>query len=97
MAKRLYANKRHRPGVGELRTPLPVGYIHDDAGNVLTDPDAGIRAAIRDVFAAFAASGSAYGAVAGSPVAGSCCEPAVGQGPGSCVGSGSTTPGCSGS
>ena len=64
MAQRLQANKRAAAGRGELRTPLPVGYVHDDAGDVVIDPDAGVQAAIRDVFAAFAACGSAYGVVA---------------------------------
>jgi hypothetical protein len=64
MAQRLQANKRAAAGRGELRTPLPVGYIHDDAGDIVTDPDAEVQAAIRDVFAAFAACGSAYGVVA---------------------------------
>jgi DNA invertase Pin-like site-specific DNA recombinase len=64
MAQRLQANKRAAAGRGELRTPLPVGYVHDDAGDVVTDPDAGVQAAVRDVFAAFAACGSAYGVVA---------------------------------
>ena len=64
MAQRLQANKRAAAGRGELRTPLPVGLVHDDAGDVVIDPDAEVQAAIRDVFAAFTASGSAYGVVA---------------------------------
>src|SRR5712691_5874596 len=64
MAQRLQANKRAAAGRGELRTPLPAGLVHDDAGDVVIDPDAGVQAAIRDVFAAFAACGSAYGVVA---------------------------------
>ena len=64
MAQRLQANKRAAAERGELRTPLPVGYVHDDAGEVVIDPDAEVQAAIRDVFAAFAACGSAYGVVA---------------------------------
>src|SRR5438552_308198 len=48
---------------GELRTPLPVGYVHDDAGDIVIDPDAEVQAAVRDLFAAFAACGSAYGVV----------------------------------
>ena len=64
MAQRLHANKRAAAGRGELRTPLPVGLVHDDAGDIVIDPDAGVQAAIRDVFAAFAACGSAYGVVA---------------------------------
>src|ERR1035438_338400 len=64
MAQRLQANKRAAAERGELRTPLPVGYVHDDAGDVVIDPDAGVQAAIRDMFAALAACGSAYGVVA---------------------------------
>ena len=64
MAQRLQANKRAAAGRGELRTPLPVGYVHDDAGDIVIDPDAEVQAAVRDVFAAFAACGSAYGVVA---------------------------------
>ena len=64
MAQRLQANKRAAAERGELRTPLPVGLVHDDAGDIVIDPDAEVQAAIRDVFAAFAACGSAYGVVA---------------------------------
>ena len=61
MAQRLQANKRVAAQRGELRTPLPVGLVHDDAGEVVIDPDAEVQAAIRDVFAA---CGSAYAVVA---------------------------------
>src|SRR6266516_462279 len=64
MAQRLQANKRAAAERGELRTPLPVGLVHDDTGDVVIDPDAEVQAAIRDVFAAFTACGSAYGVVA---------------------------------
>src|SRR5215472_2863873 len=64
MAQRLQANKRAAAERGELRAPLPVGLVHDDAGDIVIDPDAEVQAAIRDVFAAFAACGSAYGVVA---------------------------------
>ena len=64
MAQRLQANKRAAAQRGELRTPLPVGLVHDDAGDIVIDPDAEVQAAIRDVFAAFTACGSAYGVVA---------------------------------
>ena len=63
MAQRLQANKRAAAERGELRTPLPVGLVHDDAGDIAVDPDAEVQAAVRDVFAAFAACGSAYGVV----------------------------------
>ena len=64
MAQRLHANKRAAAERGELRTPLPVGLVHDDAGDVVIDPDAEVQAAIADVFAAFTACGSAYGVAA---------------------------------
>ena len=32
MAQRLQAHKRAAAERGELRTPLPVGYVHGDAG-----------------------------------------------------------------
>src|SRR5437763_4007829 len=64
MAQRLHANKRAAAERGELRSPLPVGLVHDEAGDIVIDPDAGVQAAIRDVFAAFTACGSAYGVVA---------------------------------
>ncbi|HET6951421.1 MAG TPA: recombinase family protein, partial [Acidimicrobiales bacterium] len=64
MAGRLQAAKRAAAARGELRTPLPVGYLHDEAGEVVVDPDAEVQAAVADVFAAFAACGSAYGVVA---------------------------------
>jgi DNA invertase Pin-like site-specific DNA recombinase len=64
MAQRLQEAKRAAAARGELRTPLPVGYVHDAAGDVVIDPDAEVQAAIGDVFAAFTACGSAYGVVA---------------------------------
>jgi DNA invertase Pin-like site-specific DNA recombinase len=48
---------------GDLRLPLPAGLVHDDDGQVVKDPDEEIQAAITDMFAAFTATGSAYGVV----------------------------------
>lgn len=64
MAGRLQEAKRAAAARGELRTPLPVGYLHDEGGDVIIDPDAEVQAAVADVFTAFAACGSAYGVVA---------------------------------
>ncbi len=61
MAVRLQGAKRHAAERGELRLPLPVGYLYDDEGQVIFDPDQEVQAAIADVFAAFAQAGSAYG------------------------------------
>ncbi|WP_223838882.1 recombinase family protein [Saccharopolyspora pogona] len=64
MAQRLHAAKKAAAARGELRTPLPVGLVYDEAGDVVIDPDAEVQAAIRDLFAAFEQTGSAYGVVA---------------------------------
>ncbi|MGH3432610.1 MAG: recombinase family protein [Thermocrispum sp.] len=64
MAQRLHASKKAAAERGELRSPLPVGLVYDEAGEVVIDPDAEVQAAIRDLLAAFAACGSAYGVVA---------------------------------
>jgi DNA invertase Pin-like site-specific DNA recombinase len=61
MAQRLQASKRAAAARGELRTPLPVGYVHDALGGVVIAPDAEVQAAISDLFAAFAACGWVYG------------------------------------
>jgi hypothetical protein len=61
MAGRLQAAKLAAAERGELRAPLPVGLVYDDDGMVVTDPDAEVRAAVADIFACFAAAGSAYG------------------------------------
>ena len=59
----------------------------------MIDPDAGVQAAIRDVFAAFTACGSAYGVVAAFagrrfPLR------AYGGARGGCAGASSPTPAC---
>src|SRR5438034_2619280 len=64
MAGRLQEAKRAAASRGELRTPLPVGYLHDEIGEAVIDPDAEVQAAVAAVFTAFAACGSAYGVVA---------------------------------
>jgi DNA invertase Pin-like site-specific DNA recombinase len=65
LTSRLQESKRAAAARGELRVPLPVGFVYDDDGQVVIDPDAEVAAAISDVFAAFAQTGSAYG-VAGA-------------------------------
>jgi DNA invertase Pin-like site-specific DNA recombinase len=61
LTSRLQESKRAAARRGELRVPLPVGYVYDDEGGVVIDPDAEVAAAVADVFAAFAQAGSAYG------------------------------------
>lgn len=63
LAGRLQGAKRAAAARGELRVPLPVGFVHDDEGTTIIDPDEEVAAAIRDVFTAFTQTGSAYGVV----------------------------------
>ena len=65
LTSRMNEAKKAAARRGELRVPLPVGLVHDEDGNVVIDPDEEVAAAISDVFAAFTATGSAYG-VAGA-------------------------------
>jgi DNA invertase Pin-like site-specific DNA recombinase len=70
LAGRLQGAKRAAAERGELRTPLPVGYLHDEDGDVIVDPDEEVSAAIAAVFATFTQVGSAYavvGALTGRP------------------------------
>lgn len=63
ITSRLQGAKRAAAERGELRFPLPVGYVHDEEGETIIDPDEEVQAAIRDLFRAFAQTGSAYGVV----------------------------------
>lgn len=48
---------------GELALPLPVGLIYDPTGQVVLDPDTGVRRALAHLFTTFAATGSARAVV----------------------------------
>ena len=48
---------------GELALALPIGLVHDHHGQVVPDPDAGIRHAVQLLFGTFTATGSAFGVV----------------------------------
>lgn len=63
LAGRLQESKRAAARRGELRFPLPVGYVYDEDGQTVMDPNQEVRAAVADVFSAFEATGSAYGVV----------------------------------
>ena len=63
LAGRLQGAKRAAAERGELRFPLPVGYVHDEEGQTIIDPDEEVQAAISDLFRAFEQTGSAYGVV----------------------------------
>lgn len=51
-------NKARR---GEYRSPLPVGFVYDDNGNVVLDPDQQVQESIRHLFRTFRRTGSGYG------------------------------------
>lgn len=63
LAGRLQGAKRAAAERGELRFPLPVGYVRDADGCTIIDPDQEVSAAVADVFAAFQTTGSGYGVV----------------------------------
>ena len=60
---RMNQAKRAAAARGELRLALPAGYVHDEEGVIVVDPDQEVQAAVADLFAAFVATGSAYGVV----------------------------------
>ena len=63
LAGRLQGARRAAAERGELRFGLPVGYVYDEDGAIVLDPDEEIRAAVADVFASFQQTGSAYAVV----------------------------------
>jgi DNA invertase Pin-like site-specific DNA recombinase len=61
---RLQGGKRNKAQRGELRFPLPVGFVYgEEPGSVLFDPDAEVHHAVQLVFTSFRQTGSAYGVV----------------------------------
>ena len=64
----------------------------DELDDLDDAPDAEVQAAVRDVFAAFAACGSAYGVVAAFSGRRFPLRAYGGHGPGSCAGGNSPTP-----
>lgn len=60
---RMIGGKENAASRGELRFPLPVGYVYDPDGKIIMDPDEEVRNAIATLFKEFRASASAYGVV----------------------------------
>ena len=58
---RLQGGKLNKAKKGELRSPLPVGYIYDELGRSVIDPDAEVCGAVTTLFQACHATGTAYG------------------------------------
>ena len=48
---------------GEMRIPLPVGYVYDPLGNIAMDPDEAVRSAVSALFSTFEAKGSVHATV----------------------------------
>ncbi|MEY9895810.1 DNA invertase Pin-like site-specific DNA recombinase [Catenulispora sp. MAP12-49] len=61
---RLQGAKKAAAARGELHSPLPVGLVYDLDGNTVLDPDQEVQAAVADVFAEFARTGSGFGVAA---------------------------------
>lgn len=63
LRSRMLGGKKNKAQKGELRFPLPVGYAYDADGQTVLDPDEEVQTAVRNVFNAFKAGGSAYSVV----------------------------------
>jgi DNA invertase Pin-like site-specific DNA recombinase len=59
---RLHGGKLNKAAKGELRFPLPVGFVFESSRIVL-DPDREVQGAVRTVFDLFAQEGTAFGVV----------------------------------
>lgn len=55
---RLRGGLLHKAQRGELAVPLPIGFVYNEAGAVVLDPDQQVQASIRLLFATFRRSGS---------------------------------------
>ena len=85
LAGRLQGARRAAAARGELRFPLPVGYVYDDEGQIVLDPDEEVRAAVADVFDALSKPARPTWSSARSRNGGSLRAPTAARGPGSCA------------
>jgi hypothetical protein len=60
---RLQGGKINKAKKGELRSPLPVGFVYDEEGKTVPDRDAEVRHAVTMLFEKFREKGSAFGVV----------------------------------
>lgn len=58
--ERMRGGALNKAGRGELKSSLPVGYLYDEEGNVVKDPDIQIQEAITLFFEAFRICGTAH-------------------------------------
>lgn len=56
---RLHGAKLAAAHRGELRHPLPVGFVYDGDGEIIKDPDEQVRRSVEDLFTEFERTGSA--------------------------------------
>ena len=63
LRSRLLGGKENAAAKGELRFPLPVGFVYDPNKNIIKDLDEQVVNVISTVFTAFRTTGSAYGVV----------------------------------
>ena len=59
---RLHGGKLNKANRGELRFPLPVGFVYED-DKIVIDPDKEVQGAVRTVFELFSKEATAYGVV----------------------------------
>jgi DNA invertase Pin-like site-specific DNA recombinase len=60
---RMYGGMLNKARRGELKMRLPIGFLHDDSGRIVLDPDMQIQQTIRTLFEVFRRTGSASSAV----------------------------------
>jgi len=60
---RLQGGRLNKARRGELRSPLPVGFVYDEEGRTVLDPDAEVQHIVRTLFNKFQETGSAYAVV----------------------------------
>jgi len=61
MRLRLRGGQLHKAKKGKLEFPSPTGYVFDDTGSLVFDPDEQVQKAVRLLFERFRLDGSAYG------------------------------------
>jgi len=60
---RLQGGKLNKARKGELRSPLPVGFVYDEQGHISHDPDEQVQGVVRLLFTVFREMRSSYGVV----------------------------------
>ena len=60
---RLQGGIRNKARRGELRTPLPIGFVYDETGRVVLDPDQQVQETLHLFFRTFRRVGTALGTV----------------------------------